>query len=361
MCAALNYYLALNEINPFGFSHFKKLINTFGELPSAFNASVKQLMAAGLSENMAHDVASFDWRRIESSFQWQEADDQYILTLDDERYPSLLREIASPPIVIYIKGHLDCLQRPQLAMVGSRYPTPMGQENAKCFAQVLAKAGLVITSGLALGIDTASHQGALQADQATIAVLGTGLSTIYPARNRWLAQQVAEKGALVSEFPLAMGVRRENFPRRNRIISGLSMGVLVVEAAAESGSLITARFALEQGREVFAIPGSIHNALSKGCHRLLSDGAKLVQSADDVVAELLPMVVVDREASNSARPKLSKCAERILSCIDEAPTPVELILQRSGFEISMLSAELLDLEMCGRIGSTVGGYQKLSC
>lgn len=361
MCAFVKYYLALNEIHRVGAASLSKLLRTFGDVSEIFNASVQQLNAVGLNESVASAIVHFDWRRIEPSLRWQTQANQHIVTINDSSYPELLREIASPPLLLYVKGALDCLHRTQLAVVGSRHPTPIGRENAKHFSATLAKTGLVVTSGLALGIDTASHQGALQADQQTIAVLGTGLSTIYPASNRWLAQEIAEKGALVSEFPLDAGVRREHFPRRNRLISGLSRGVLVVEAAAESGSLITARFALEQGREVFAIPGSIHNPLSKGCHQLLHDGAKLVQCAEDIIEELLPMPVTascDRQPSMVAT--LGQHAQHVLSCIDEGPTSLALILQRSQLSAPQLSSQLLDLEMRGLIRSAVGGYQRLS-
>lgn len=359
MCASIKYYVALNEISNIGFSTLKKLLLAFGDFSAIFEASVFQLKQAGLRDVLAQSIVNIDWHLIEPILRWQQEADQHILTIDDANYPERLREIASPPIVLYIKGRPELLSHPQLAIVGSRHPTPTGQQNAQTFATSLAQMGLMITSGLALGVDTAGHQGALQAGKPTIAVLGTGLATIYPARNRWLAEQIAESGALVSEFPLGMKVRRENFPRRNRIISGLSMGVLVVEAALHSGSLITARFALEQGREVFAMPGSIHNPLSRGCHRLLRDGAKLVQCVEDVAEELLPMLAVPTTSAGATKPGLSKGAQKLLDCIGESPTSMELIAQRIDLAPDKLSAQLLQLEMQGVVRSTIGGYQRL--
>jgi DNA processing protein len=215
--------------------------------------------------------------------------------VNDGRYPPLLREIPQAPPVLFVHGDPDCLRVPQLAMVGTRNPTPSGRETARQFAAHLAGAGMIITSGLALGIDAAAHQGALAGGGRTIAVMGTSLDRVYPAKHRDLARAIAERGALVSELPTGTPALAENFPRRNRLISGLALGVLVVEAALQSGSLITARLALDQGREVFAIPGSIHNPLAKGCHALIRQGAKLVETANDIVEELGALAAVNGE------------------------------------------------------------------
>jgi DNA processing protein len=253
------------------------------------------------------------------------------------------------------------LQSPQLAIVGSRNPTPNGRITAQDFARHLADVGLTITSGLALGIDAASHLGALESDGYTIAVMGTGLDRVYPARNRDLAHAVAERGALVSEYPLGTTPRPENFPRRNRIISGLSMGTLVVEAALQSGSLTTAHHAVEQGREVFAIPGSIHNPLSRGCHRLIREGAKLVETAEDILSELSAL----NQALNSPPKTLEKHYdtsesldqeyERLLDTMGFAPTPVDQLVSLSGLTAEEVSSMLLILELQGYVGSSPGG------
>jgi DNA processing protein len=223
---------------------------------------------------------------IHHDLRWLEGEHHHFVPWHSDLYPRLLHELADPPVALWVRGNPDLLSLPQLAMVGSRNPTPHGRETAHRFAAHLSRCGLVITSGLALGIDTASHEGALQADGSTIAVCGTGLDVAYPRGNSTLAELIASQGALVSEFPLGTPPMKAHFPRRNRIICGLALGTLVVEAALQSGSLITARLAAEQGREVFAIPGSIHNPLTRGCHRLIRQGAKLVESADDIFEEL---------------------------------------------------------------------------
>lgn len=227
-----------------------------------------------------------DWKAVELDLQWQCQKNCYILTLLDVNYPKLLKEIANPPPLLFVQGNIDILQTRQIALVGSRNPSRIGVEVAYNFAKHFTELGFTITSGLAIGIDTASHKGALISGK-TIAVLACGLDQMYPASNKKLAAEIIEKqGALISEFPVGIGPKAGNFPSRNRIISGLSLGVLVVEAAASSGALITAEIAAEQGREVFAIPGSIYNAKAKGCHKLIKQGAKLVDSVDDILEEL---------------------------------------------------------------------------
>jgi len=217
---------------------------------------------------------------------------RHILTLHDPAYPALLKEIADPPPLLFVRGDPAVLSRPQLGIVGSRNPTPGGRSLAEDFARSLSRCGLVVTSGMALGIDAAGHRGALRGGGTTLAVAGTGPDRIYPARHRDLARAIVEQGAIISEFAPGTPALPSNFPRRNRIISGLSLGVLVVEAACRSGSLITARLAAEQGREVFALPGSIHNPLARGCHHLIRQGAKLVEDIEDIVEELGPLAAV---------------------------------------------------------------------
>lgn len=302
-----------------------------------------------------------DWAAAEADLAWAEAaGDRHILTLADARYPPLLASIADAPPVLYVIGDPALLACPQLAMVGSRNPTPSGAETAYAFARHLAGAGLVITSGLALGVDAASHKGALDAPGQTIAVAGTGLDRVYPARHKALAHAIAEHGALVSEFPPGTPPLPFHFPRRNRIISGLSVGTLVVEAALGSGSLITARTAVEQGREVFAIPGSIHNPLARGCHRLIREGAKLVEIAGDILEELAPQLCAALAESDPVNEvtsvELEPAARRLLECLDQAPTAVDLLVERSGLTADTVSSILLVLELQGYVAAVPGGH-----
>jgi DNA processing protein len=263
--------------------------------------------------------------------------------------------------LLYVKGELGLLQRPMLAIVGSRSATPQGCRDAAAFAQALAGAGLTIVSGLALGIDTAAHEGAL-AGGSSVAVVGTGLDRVYPARNRDLAHRLAARGAIVSEFPLGTPPRPGQFPRRNRIISGLALGVLVVEAALDSGSLITARLAAEQGREVFALPGSIHSPLSKGCHRLIREGAKLVDCVDDILDELRWQwhTPIPPPSPDAADPTGQAAAEALLELLGPDPVGLDTLVNLSGLTVDTLSAMLLSLELDGRIATLPGGlYQRL--
>ena len=256
------------------------------------NASQSQLIQAGLSSKLAMSIINTPADVTIADIKWlAEAGNHAIVTLDDPQYPDLLRQIDSPPPVLFIQGDIALLQDPQLAMVGSRNPTQGGKNNAYEFAKFLSANGITITSGLALGIDGYSHKGALDAQAPTIAVTATGLDRVYPAKHRSLAHAISEYGAIVSEHTIGTPVRAQNFPRRNRIISGLSVGTLVIEAAIKSGSLITARYASEQGREVFAIPGSIHNPLARGCHQLIRQGAKLVETAGHILEEISPALL----------------------------------------------------------------------
>ncbi|MGE0079801.1 MAG: DNA-processing protein DprA [Thiohalomonadaceae bacterium] len=301
-----------------------------------------------------------DWAAAEADLAWAEGEHRHILIPSDPRYPPLLASIPDAPPVLYVVGDPAPLACPQLAMVGSRNPTPGGAETAYAFARHLAGAGLVITSGLALGVDAASHKGTLDAPGQTIAVAGTGLDRVYPARHKALAHAIAAQGALVSEFPPGTQPLPFHFPRRNRIISGLSLGTLVVEAALGSGSLITARAAVEQGREVFAIPGSIHNPLARGCHRLIREGAKLVETAGDILEELAPQLraaLAEAETTDvPAAVELEPAARRLLESLDQAPTAVDLLVERSGLTADTVSSILLVLELQGYVASAPGGH-----
>lgn len=300
-----------------------------------------------------------DWRRVEQDLAWLEQPGNHLLRLDDPRYPPLLRQIPYPPPLLFVHGDPDCLRLPQLAIVGTRNPTPLGRETAQRFAAHLAEFGLLITSGLALGIDAAAHQGAL-AGGRTIAVMGTSLDRVYPAKHRDLAHAIAERGALVSEFSIGTSPAAGNFPQRNRLISGLALGVLVVEAAAQSGSLITARLALDQGREVFAIPGSIHNPLAKGCHALIRQGAKLVETAADILEELGALAATTREAVSHpaaapASAALDEEYQQLLATMGDEPVGIDLLVDRCGLTAEALSSMLLILELEGYVAAIPGG------
>jgi len=296
-------------------------------------------------------------RAVERALEWLAQPQRALLTLADETYPRALLEIADPPPVLYAQGRLGLLQHPALAVVGSRNATAQGMANAESFARALSDAGLTIVSGLALGIDAAAHRGGLAGASSTIAVLGTGMDIVYPARNAALAAQIGERGLLVSEFALGTGATTHHFPRRNRLISGLARGCLVVEAALASGSLITARAAADQGREVFAIPGSIHSPLSKGCHALLKSGAKLVESADDVLSELSGFRPSGRASTTAAAPAT---ASGLLQHMGHDPVDIDALCSRAGWSAEQVSSELLRLELDGRVAALPGGlYQRL--
>ncbi len=293
---------------------------------------------------------------------WLTEEDHHLVTWSDSDYPPLLREIPDPPAVLYVNGQRESLNHPQLAIVGSRNPTPLGAQNASAFARSLVQSGLSITSGLALGIDAAAHRGALEAGGTTIAVAGTGLDRVYPARHRELAHTIAARGALVSEFPIGTPARAGNFPVRNRLISGLSLGVLVVEAAVQSGSLITARLAGEQGREVFALPGSIHSPLARGCHALIRQGAKLVETAVHILEELGPLAQIaqgqPRPVISTNAPALAPLERQLLDCLGYDPMHVDAVIDRSGLTADTVSSILLQLELRGLVLAGPSGYQR---
>ena len=324
----------------------------------------RELVARGIPETAAGWLARPDAGTLQGDRRWLETAGVQLIGCDGERYPPLLGQIESAPVALYLLGDTDVLLSAQLAIVGSRNPTPGGARNARDFSEFLARAGLTITSGLALGIDSSAHEGALAAQGRTVAVLGCGLDQVYPPENRELAACiVAQGGALISEFPPGTAPRRENFPRRNRLISGLSLGTLVVEAARQSGSLITARLATEQGREVFAIPGSIHNPLSRGCHQLLRQGAKLVETAADILSELkIPFTKQDitesgtpTQARPAAAPGLDKEYEILLDALGFEPQSIDALVDRTGLPSPSLASMLLILELEGRVGLHPGG------
>ena len=337
----------------------RRLLKEFGSPEAVFAASISSLksivkpdVAAEISKGIADDAAR-------PRLAWLEDGNNHIVTLADSDYPQALLNIPDPPLLLYVKGRLDLLNRPALAVVGSRNATPQGINNAEAFAKSLSDAGLCIISGMAHGIDAAAHRGALRGQGSSIAIVGTGLDKVYPAANRDLAHALAQQGTLVSEFPLGTPPLAANFPRRNRLISGMSLGCLVVEASLQSGSLITARLALEQGRDVFAIPGSIHAPQSKGCHALLKQGAKLVETAQDILEELGGMLAAPAPAQ-SGRPDSEGADSALLEHLGFDPVDVDTLSLRCGLTIAELSAMLLTLELSGRICVLPGGlYQRI--
>lgn len=329
----------------------RKLLAAFG-LPEAIFAAGLATLRGVIGSPAADSLfdPTLD-EAVERALAWAGQPGQHVLTLADPAYPSQLLEIPDPPCLLYVRGNPALLSSRCLGIVGSRNATPQGQRDASRFAGALADTGLCIVSGLALGIDAAAHRGALDANGTTIAVIGTGIDRVYPARNHDLARRIAEQGAIVSEFPLGMPPLAANFPRRNRIIAGLSSGVLVVEAALESGSLITARLAGEQGRDVFAVPGSIHSPLARGCHRLIRDGAKLVEQAADILEELgEPPPPAAETTVDSA----------LLARLGHTPCSFDDLLAHSEVPADILLGELLALELAGQVAVLPGNrYQRL--
>ena len=360
--AGLASWLRLALAPGLGSSRIRELLTRYG-LPEQVLAAPAGELAKALPRS-AYDAlrsAALD-SEVERALEWSEGAGCAILTLGDAAYPNRLLEIPDPPALLYVRGRVELLNRPALAIVGSRNATTQGERNAHSFARAFSDAGLTIVSGLALGIDGAAHRGALEGDGSTVAVLGTGVDVSYPARHAALAEDIASRGVLLSEFALGAQPAPGHFPRRNRLISGLALGCLVVEAALESGSLTTARAALEQGREVFAIPGSIHSPLSKGCHALIKSGAKLVESADDVLGELaalLPAAAASRGKTSSANPDAGDDSP-LLALMGEDPVDVEALRTRSGWPAERIAAELLRLELAGRVETLGGGlFQRL--
>jgi len=353
-------WLKLYRINGIGPSSFHKLLQAFNGNPSAaLAASEAQWRQAGLNSRQIKPLSE---RNTDPSadLRWLEGEDHHLVLFDDPAYPALLSEIPNPPPLLFVRGDTSILTHPQLAVVGSRNPTRGGLENARAFASHLARSGLGITSGLAIGIDGASHEGALDANGLTIAVAATGLDQVYPARHRKLADRIAASGAIVSEFPIGSRPQAEHFARRNRIISGLSMGTLVIEAAQRSGSLITARNAGEQGREIFAIPGSIHNPLARGCHRLIRQGAKLVETAEDILEELGPLLASRPHPTEPSEYQAEPASvnpqhQALLKHIDYDPTPINVIISRSGLTAEAVSSMLLIMELNNQIAAEAGG------
>ena len=338
--------------------HMLRLLDHFdGNADRLLAAPRSSLQALGPKPKISAKLAQSKPHQVDSDLAWVQQPGNHIVCHGDSAYPDLLREIADPPPLLYARGNIELLQSPQIAIVGSRLCTPGGAQTALEFGAQLAACGFTISSGLALGIDSQAHKGALQAGGATIAVCGTGVDRIYPAQNHKLAVEIAERGLIISEFPLGSAASKQNFPQRNRIISGLCLATLVVEAAERSGSLITARLAAEQGREVFAIPGSIHNPQARGCHRLIRDGAKLVEKIADISEDLPSLLgyLFEHSPATKSAPTLDAGLRDLLDTIGYDPVNTDTLAGRSGLTIDKLSSMLLQLELNDLIRSAPGG------
>ena len=364
-------WLVLRLTPGVGNATFHNLLNHFGSADAALNASYKQLSAASIKPEAVDALISQPKPDISADINWLKEEGHHLLTLHDDAYPSRLKQLNDAPPLLYVRGDIDYLQQPQLAMVGSRNPTAAGRSTAKDFATHLSNAGITITSGLADGIDGASHEGALLGLAGTIAVVAHGLDIIYPAKHQQLAQKITENGAVVSEMPIGTQPKRGLFPRRNRLISALSLGTLVVEAAQKSGSLITARYAMEQNSEVFAIPGSIHNPMARGCHQLIRQGAKLVETASDILEELNisqqpnPSYPQKSEANISENPKdphqaLDPDHQKLLKCLAYEPASIDELVLRSQFSAAEIASMLLILELEDIVACQNGRYTNIT-
>jgi DNA processing protein len=349
-------WIGLSLIAGLGGESFRRLLAEFGSPQQIFSTPVSVLSRVVSSDIAGRIADGPDGLALAPAMQWLQQPCNSLITLADATYPQALLEISDPPPLLYTRGNSALLNQPAVAVVGSRNATPQGLKNAEAFAQALSEAGWCVVSGLALGVDGAAHRGALRGPGSTIAVIGTGLDIVYPARHRELAHEICANGVIVSEFPLGEPSKAANFPRRNRIISGLSRGVLIVEANLESGSLITARLAGEQGREVFAIPGSIHSPLSKGCHRLIKQGAKLVDSIHDILEELGSAPII------SATPEIAGAEQHpLLEQMGFDAIATDTLIQSSGLTTEQVSAMLLQLELEGKVASLPGGrYQRIN-
>jgi len=377
MLTSVEQKLIFQHLPGVGASTYWKLLERFPSIGAVLQSSPSTyadlIPAEALSQlrDLQNDGERSDLvRMVRADLDWADRHQIQVIDTDHELYPELLREIKRPPPILYVAGDPALLSFPQVAVVGSRNPTPSGRGAAFDFSKCLASAGFTVTSGLALGIDAAAHQGALSCQGKTIAVLGTGIDQVYPRRNKAIADQIVQSGgALVSEFPLGVTAQPANFPQRNRIISGLSYGTLVVEAAVRSGSLITARFATQQNREIFAIPGSIHNPLAKGCHELIKQGAKLVESADDIVEELKGFLEMKWEQLHLDHlPLPDSIADEIMSSEQESvvlqqlgyeSTSIDELADRTQLPVGEVMACLLTLELKGLVANIGTGYMRL--
>lgn len=348
-----------------------RAIEALGSVSDVVSASVRDLTRHGFSDAAAKAIAQPDEQKLDSDLNWLSQPNRHLLCWDDDAYPIFLRRIDTPPAALFIEGDPGCLWQPQIAVIGSRNPTSGGLEHAHDFASTLARQGMTITSGLASGIDTAAHTAALEAGALTIAVNGTGLDQVYPRSSQAVAERIRSQGAMISELPLGAPPRRQHFPSRNRIISGLSLAVLVIEAGLNSGTLITARKAAEQGRDVFALPGSLHNPMAKGCHRLIREGARLVETTTDIMQELGPLAaelqieirqrleLLDEDKADTPAPaeNLLEDADynRVWAVLGYDPKAVDTIIEQTELSAREVSSMLLMMELKGLVVKQRGG------
>lgn len=355
----LYYLLALNRMPRVGPRTVRALLNQWPKLESLFALSRDELFACGLSERLVHALSHIDTSAIESDYAWlNQHKNRFILTIEHPHYPASLKEISDPPPVLYAEGQLECLMLPSVAIVGTRRPTVTGVEIAKQFAAGLSSHGLVIVSGLAQGIDAAAHEGCLKESGKTIAVFGTGIDRVYPRQHHALVERIKISGLILSEFPLTSPPIAGHFPRRNRIISGVSSAVLVVESAVPSGTLLTARLALEQNREVMAIPGSIRNPKASGCHHLLQQGARLVTRLQDVL-DVFSLEETKKQVKKA--PTREATLQHLLCCIGDDVATVDQLVVRSGQSVEDVVCGLMELEIEGVIQSLPSGYMRCAC
>ncbi len=368
---AAHAWLVLLRAPGLGGARIRSLLERHRSAEAALSAGPAAWRACGVPAAAIESIGSIDRNAIASDLRWLDEPDHHLLTADSEDFPPLLARLPGAPAALFVVGACEALWTPQVAVVGSRNPSAGGADNARAFALALASAGLAITSGLAEGIDAHAHRAAIDADAATVAVMGTGPDRVYPARHRALARDiVAHGGALVSELPPGTGARREHFPRRNRIIAGLSLGVLVVEAAVQSGALITARLAGEAGRDVFAVPGSIHNPMARGCHRLIRDGAALVETAAEVLDALAPaarefgallgerLAAAGSSAVAGGSGAMDPDRERLWQALGFDPVGIDTLAERTGLTVQSLSSMLLLMELEGRVATSHGRYAR---
>lgn len=355
-------WIRLLETPGVGRSSARRLLAAFGApaaVLGASHAARRQVVDAAVAEALGTQTRDVE-ARVVASLAWLDEpapEARTLITLGDPSYPHSLLQTADPPLLLYAQGRCELMQAQSLAVVGSRNPTPQGRENAHAFAAHFSRAGLTIVSGLALGIDGAAHAGGLEEAGSTIAVVATGLDQVYPRRHRELAHRIATQGLLISEYAPGTPPLAENFPIRNRIIAGLTRGTLVVEAALQSGSLITARLAVEAGRDVFAVPGSIHSPQSRGCHALIKQGAKLVDRAEDVLEELQASSAHEPAKDDAARAK----SDPVLEALGYEPVTLDALVARTGWPAAELNVRLLDLELEGRVARLPGQlFQRLA-
>ena len=369
--STLKNWLYLRHTPGLGDTTFHTLLESLGTVEAILNASHKQLSALAIKPGVINTLRNEIKPDINADLKWSQQKHHHIITLFDDAYPAQLKQLPDAPPILYLRGDPDYLKQPQLAMVGTRNPTASGLHTAKQFASHLSNAGLTITSGLASGIDGASHEGALQGLAGTIAVVAHGLDIVYPAQHQKLAQRITEHGAVISEMPVGTQPQRGLFPRRNRLISALALGTLVVEAAFKSGSLITAKYALEQNREVFAIPGSIHNPMARGCHQLIRQGAKLVETAGDILEELclpLQQSTLYPEKYDKNTPEKHKDLpqtldpdhQKLLKCLAYETASIDELVASSHFTAAEVASMLLIMELEGIIVCKDGHYTCVS-